>query len=79
MHEPLPARKVEIAALLLALQRIGKLTVWIDADMITIGPPVGRNMSACHAREHRFWITWQQADRLVSKPKYLEATTRRWM
>lgn len=78
MPEPLPARKIAIAAGLLALQRDKKLTAWVDADMITIGPPVGDLLSACHAREHRRWITWQQAERLVTKPRYLEATTRRW-
>lgn len=70
--------KLAIAGVLAGLQRAGELTVWIDADIITIGPPVGRNMSASCAREHRKLITWQQAERIIRQKEYRERFTRRW-
>lgn len=76
MPEPLPARKVVIAAGLLALQRAGILTAWVDADTIRIGPPASPLVVP---HDHRKWITWEQAERLVGRKAYRENFTRRWM
>lgn len=75
MHEPMPARKMAIAAGLLALQRAGVLTAWVDADMIHVGPPASPLVLP---HEHRLWITWNQAERLVTRKAYRENFTRRW-
>jgi len=76
MPEPLPARKVAIAAGLLALQRAGKLTAWVDADIVRVGPPASPLVLP---HDHRKWITWEQAERLVRQKAYLENFTRGWM
>lgn len=76
MPEPLPARKIAIAAGLVALQRDGLLTAWVDADMVRVGPPASPLVLPY---EHRRWITWEQAARLVNSKAYRENFTRRWM
>jgi hypothetical protein len=75
MPEPPAARKCAIAGGLLALQRAGELTVWVDADAVRIGPPAGPLVLP---HDHRRWITWQQAERLVRRKAYRESFTKAW-